>query len=256
MRTPHPLLKKSFAILHSLPWVVFSAYLLNEALHGRIDFSLLIIFVAIKIYVYSGVFGALIEIASGETILSGIKRVVHNANRSWAVYLLLIMIPFLIRLALVAVFPYFDSIPPDIFAAHSDLFIFYLLAHYLIRKKYKKDLRLERQNIRISLRETSVLVMLHTIQMILFYIPQFIPAENAVANIARFFSIYFHLLLFLYIANSLLQRRPEIKRSFSHPKELYLISTATGKVINSLIHSLMSRGRPAVFFVPEASFLY
>ncbi|MCK4882152.1 MAG: radical SAM protein, partial [Candidatus Omnitrophica bacterium] len=252
MRTPPPLLKKSFEILHSLPWVVFIAFLLNEALHGRIDFSLLVIFAVLKIYVYSGIFGALIEIASGETILSGIKRIVHNANRFWAIYLLLIMVPFLIRLALITVFPYFDSIPPDIFAAHADLFIFYLLVHCLIRKKYKKDLRLEQQNIRINLREAGGLVVLHTIQMILFYIPQFMPAEGAIASIARFFSIYFHFILFLYIANSLLQRRPEIEKSFSHPKELYLISTATGKVLNSLIHSLMSHRRPAVFFVLRA----
>ncbi|MCK5259712.1 MAG: B12-binding domain-containing radical SAM protein [Candidatus Omnitrophica bacterium] len=252
MRSKSSLLRKSFETLNSLPWIIFIAYILNEALQGRLDPFLIVFLAIIKIYLYSGIFGALVEIASGEDLFTGPKRIVHNSNRSWAVYFLLITLPFLIRLALTNIFPFFSVVAPDIFVAHADLFVFYLLAQYFINKKYKGSVQPARQDICINFKELCTLVLLHLIQMAMFYIPRFMPAGESIASIARFLSIYLHLLIFLYVTNSLLRKHPEIEKAFTHPKELYLISTAAGKVLNSLIHSLMSRQRPAAFFVLRA----
>ncbi|MCK5081775.1 MAG: hypothetical protein KAR31_02610, partial [Candidatus Omnitrophica bacterium] len=63
-------------------------------MQGRLDPFLIVFLAIIKIYLYSGIFGALVEVASGEVLVSGLKRIVNNANKSWPAYLFLIISPF------------------------------------------------------------------------------------------------------------------------------------------------------------------
>jgi len=89
-----PLIKKTFNILHSSLILVLLAYFIDVVFARLTYFNLKIIaaniIIPIKIFIYGGIYGALIELVSGEEITLTFHRFQTNAKKYWKYYLLLI----------------------------------------------------------------------------------------------------------------------------------------------------------------------
>ena len=89
MKDPQSSLNKSFGILHSCLLIVLIAYILDVIYARMVYLNMgplaVLVTVPAKIFLFSGLFGALLELISGEEITLKFKNVKRNAKEYWKI---------------------------------------------------------------------------------------------------------------------------------------------------------------------------
>lgn len=249
------LLRRSISILHSCLSVVLVSYLLDiiyaRIVHQGMGPLAIAVIIPLKIYVLSGIYGALVEIVSGEEIVLRLKNVKKNAKEFWKVYLVLSAIPLVLHFILTLIGLNAVNIPVYIFYAHCNVFILLGMAYYVSRKKYLLKDHPKRKNA-VTVRMAAGLLSLYALSVLVFDLPYFYDPGNI--DITRFTLLgfqYFTFALFVYMASVLLHGYPEVKQRFACAHEIYLINPAGGGLLYHL-SSLAAPLNPPVFVVIKA----
>ncbi len=255
MRRLTTTLSKSFDILHSTLVYLFAAC----AVHVLFVTSSLkdtypivtLLFIALKIFIESGIYGAFIEIASSQEMYPTIESFQRNAKKYWKIYAILTLLKLLIVQGINAVYQYFSfqySFPP----VYLDIFILYLLAFTIIKDKYSQNIVISQKNISLSRKESYQLIFLFTLNILVPRIFDIIHFQNNfLTNEPIAIFMYSHLLLYSFIVHIILNNYPKIEHSFESKKELYLISPAICGLFTGVIYSWL-RLHPPFFIVLKA----
>lgn len=253
--------QKSFRILHSFFTPVVIAFFLESQIFTllfsdrivNLSFGWLIplLIFPFKIYFYSGIYGILTEMTSGATILFHTKDFPRAAQENWPIVLVISILPLAIHF-LTFIFVPDKNVTLTQVAFYGDLIFVFLLAQGILARKYFKPDHLPRRTIRMTPRESLILIGLLLSQISLYHLPQFIDGGLFdLPRISIFLSRYLHFLSFLYVIQLILNEYPEITAKFMAEKQLILINPL-GPGILEAIGSIFIRSYPPVFVVLKA----
>ncbi len=250
-------LKTSYEVLASVPSLVLVTYMLglfyDTSFIQDLGWSALLLFIFLKIILYSGIYGVLVELASGQEFLIDFKQFRQNIRAFWKIYSLLLVVPFFIHFPLTLLSNYFKALPVTVVFTHFNIIALYILANYIIEKKYVKQLGLPRRKIPLSIFNIVVILALYFIDLGVFYLPQFVMTEKYyLPNFLGFLSEIIHYFQFLYFSVLILNSYPEIQKHFTPQRELFLINPWCAGMLRSLGYALFSRGYPPAFVVLKA----
>lgn len=256
MTKPQSLLKKSFDILNSCLVLVLVTYLV-DVIYARLlylnrGFLAMAVVIPAKIYIYSGIYGMLIELGAGEELVVRLHNFQKNAREFWRVVLPVMGLP-----AVVHIFAEFLSLNPRAtslyaFYAHLNVLLSYLVAWILIKRKYLRPQGLPERKVRVNMRSAATLLLLYFMQLFVFYLPYNLNTGNfELTRITALWAHYLQWLVFLYAVAIMLRQYPEIEKNFVFEKEIYLINPAGGSIFFYLI-TLISRSYPTVFAILKA----
>lgn len=251
------MLNQAFRLLNSFLLPVVAAFFLDpfivqSYLSRFIDvspFRLLVFFVLIpvSVYFYSGIYACLVEITSGEEMVLTFSQFKKNAKGFWKIYFLLLLLPFFVHLVLF-IFLQDKNISLDMIISHLNIMILYLMAAWIIRKKYKPS----RKKIILKIPDVGIIVFLYAANLFFLYLPQLSQIGGfGLARVSLFLSKYIHLLTFVYLSILILNRHPDIKKGFSFSKEVFLINPLGGSIWYNILY-LLRRKYPPGFVVFKA----
>ena len=156
------LLLKSFRVLHALILSFGIAFLLEPSILSSyvivspdllffqiLSVVLVVLLIPAQIYFYSGIYGVLLEMAAGETVLINWERFHKNTNQLWRIYLPLSILPFFLHF-LSFLFLGSQSHTLDFVKVHTSAILTLLIAISFLQHKYLKPLKLSLRQIKIS----------------------------------------------------------------------------------------------------------
>lgn len=250
------LVKKSFSILNTSLLPVLIIYILNvisaKLTYLNLGILAVILIPPLKIFIYSGTCGMLIELVSNEEIVPKFERFMINAKKYWKCYFVIVAFPFLVYLffvknivspAKIDLFSFFSYINPLL------LFIFAVI---IIRDKYGKAINMKKAALPFPLSAITPLLLLFIAELFFFHLPYFIEFQNfSLSRITYFFYIYINLLIFVYCSCLTIDHFSKIKERFTRGKEIYLINPLGGGLAFHL-SSYFIRSYPPLFVVIKA----
>ncbi len=251
-------LSQAFSILHSF----FSAVVLffclglldrtNFLTHNAlISFLEDLTHIGLRIFIYSAVYGTIIELVSGEHIIVSFSKFLDNAKKYWYIYAILEFFVFSINLSLFSSFPNSKPLEPYI-PVHTDLLLQYVFAYTFIYRKHILPFKIPRKKYHIPFQYVRTITGLAALYIVFHH--AFIPFANHDSLIMRaglFFAKYLQLLLFTVISLCLIEIY-SIKSFFTHKKEIYFIVPPGGTGIFQRIYYLLCRPYPPVFIILKA----
>ena len=225
--SPAPL-RRAAGVLHSVWLIIFLTYLLDAVIYplglqflGPPAFWFLI---PLKVYLYSGIYGNLTEMASGEEILFNFENFHKNARQLWRTYAALTIFSFAIEFFLNSILSPAHPLAATIFARHIDIILLIILIQLIAAQKYIDHSHLGKIKVRLNLKTVGVIFLLYSVEMLLFYQPQiFTVSSPSLNNLFSLSAKYIHFLEFLYFSFIILGHDPQITEKFTSGKELYLI---------------------------------
>lgn len=244
---------RALSILNSFFFPVLLAYFIetlplipspSETTVGVLWWNALhLLLVAIKTLFYGAVFGVLVEIISGENLLSFFSRLKFNALHIGSLWLFL----YTLRLLMVSLLP--DSEQRYLLLTVLDGFFLVALALGIVLVKYRTWLG---QPVKWGSNLITILFLVgfytaavYFLHHLLFNLP--LIFKSAIT----FASIYLYFLLFISVADRIVATFPKLSQQFMSSKELYLINPTGGAVLQSLV-SLILRSYPAIFIILRA----
>ncbi len=247
-------------LLHSFFFVIVIAFLLEPAVVGLVAHSFLPAFferfiqvamIPVRIYFYAGVYGVLLEMLSGESAIFNWKLFHANAKRFWLVCASVSALLLGCNFLTFGLFPE-RNISLAFLSLHFEIILASLTVSWLIARKYLTPFKIVRRKITINFSEAGILLGLCLAQIILFYLPRMIVIQGwDVFLMCTFISRYVHFLIFLYIAQLILNAYPSIEKNFTSGKELILINPMGPGLLEG-IGSLFIRSYPPAFVVLKA----
>ncbi len=242
-------LKKSIEILHTFLLCVIVTYMVEVLQYHSLP-AFIILF-PVKIYLYSGLYGILIEMIANQEKIFHLRSFHRNVKEYWQVYLLLSNIPFLIHFLIFSIFPPL-KISIYYFYAYLNLFVLYLLANWIIKTKYLHPLKITVRGIQVRIKDAGILTAFFVIPVFLCYWAEMSKAGWLdLKNLALFISQYIQFLSFLYLGSLILDQYKEVKSQFEPAKELILVYPL-GPAVLEAIGSLFMRFNPPIFVVLKA----
>jgi len=184
-----------------------------------------IIIVPAKIFIVSGILGAIIDLTSGEKLLLGIDQIKNNAKRFWKVYLCLMICPLLLHM--LWTFSGMNIFSVTAYTVYNHLYILIAcaLAFIMIKEKYLKQLNLPRRKIRVSGKSSLIIAICYFIQISIYHFSSNVQMGNVlIPRISQFFINYLDLFFLIFFACNIIKEFPEIEKNFHSEKELYLIN--------------------------------
>lgn len=250
--------KKTVAILHSLLSIVFLSFLLDSAilvsffpaifvdsLIGKVLFFTLI---PIRVVLCAGIYGMLVEIASGEQRVVTSKSFKKNARQFWPIFGVIAAVPYMIDLFfMLSLGPV--RIPHLLTTALVQLSLFYVLSSEIIKKKYRYLLS-PRQSPRLSQAAVGQIFVLFFSGLIISSLSLYL--NGLVLEGAILLMKYLMFFEFIFLSILILEQNPKITNHFNFEKELILISPAPAGVVMDIAYTLMNRLYPALFLVLRA----
>jgi len=251
MKNEKSLLSKAFDILHSSFIYIFIACLIHvlfvTSTIKDIFPTITLLFIVLKIYIDSGIYGSIIEIATGEETTPHLNNFKKNAKKYWKIYALLTLIK-LLSIHLLSRFYVYWGISIHFKIFNLDIVILYFLVIFILKDKYAKKLKIYPKKISLTTNHLFQLIVLYALNLaILFYFKDIHPEKKFLTNEPIAIFMYSHFLLFSYIIQLALKTYPEIEKSFNHKKELYLISPAICGLFINIIYNWFKLHPP--FFV-------
>ena len=216
--------------------------------------SYLFAFLAIiaKLSILPGIYGSLIELLSGQELVLQGKNFTKNIKDFWKTYLILFTISYLLHAFFIETYLKELRLSRFLVSFISDIFILYILAFFIIYRKYLKNLSLLSRRTHITLSEAILILTLVVINLFFVNIPTLIPLyKPLLRQTSVLLSSYMHLLIFIYIATIIIEKYPEITRKYDFNKELFLVNPVWAGRISGPV-SFLIRGYPPVFFVLKA----
>ncbi len=256
------LLNRSFQILHSfclaftvaffLEPQILSSYLItspDSAVFQSIGWLILTALLPIQIYFYSGIYGSLLQMVSGESVLINLRKFHTNARQLWPVYLPIFFLPYLIHF-ISFLFSQNLSLPLNFYKTHFDILIIFITVILFIHKKYNLPIKLHKE--KISLKDSVVLGFILVLNLVVLYIPVAFPIPiQDFDRVILFFTKYLHFLSFVIVAQLIIKNHPETTGRFQSMRELILINPGGTGILSGLT-MLLNRAYPPVFLVLKA----
>lgn len=249
-------IKKSLAILNSSLILVLAAYIPNviftRLVYLNWEIPAIVFILPLKIFIYGGIYGTLVELISGEKITLEFKRLKINAKKYWKYYSALTIIPLLFYFSIITNNSFGVRIDAFSFFASINPLLLFILSLMIIRDKYIKPLGLRSRRIPIPLPVLMTMLALFIAGLLVFHLPSILRIPNfELSRITKFIYSYISLLIYIYFVNLALEQYPEVQSKFEHEKEIYLINSPGGGIAFHL-SSVLLRMYPPVFVVIKA----
>jgi radical SAM superfamily enzyme YgiQ (UPF0313 family) len=250
------LLLRSTAFLNSLFVFVFALFMIDvmtaQLQYLHLVWLALIVAFPVKIYCASGIYGYLIEIASGQELTLDARRFTANANRYWWMYLAVLGVLHALHLSIHALIPSSRMIPFSLFYPFFGILAAAVFAGWIIADKYIKPWGLGYRKIPAGPGIFAIVLAVYLLEIGLSWLPAVLPVGDFDwPRLAAFALKYLHLLEMLFFAFVILDAYPEIGRKFEGPKEVFLINPISGGVLDGVAFMFV-RGYPPVFVVLKA----
>ncbi|MCK5580286.1 MAG: radical SAM protein, partial [Candidatus Omnitrophica bacterium] len=235
-------------LFETVTFVSFLPNILQDSVVGSLTVWLLI---PVRIYLYSGIFGSLVEVVSGQERVGTFSGFKSNAKKFWKEYFYLTLLLYFIHFLL---FVFFQERKLSIHMvhAHFDMVISLIFAGVVISKKYLRPLSLEQRPVGVNIKEGRILAILYVANVFLFYVPDiFEITRYEVLGVLLFLAKALQLFVFIYVTSLILGVYPEIKKKFTFEKELLLVNPLSGRILQG-IGSYFIFAYPPVFVVLKA----
>ena len=249
-------IKKSLAVLNSSLILVFAAYVPNviftRLVYLEQEILAIVFILPLKVFVYGGIYGMIVELISKEEITLKFSRFKINAKKYWKHYLLISAIPLLFYFFITTNNFFIKKIDAFSFFAYINPLFLFILSLMIIRDKYIKTLGLRIKKIPTPLPVLATMLTLFIAGLFIFHSPYILRIPNfELSRITKFVYAYISLFTFIYFANLILKQYPQVQNKFNYEKEIYLIN-ALGGGIAFHISSALLRMYPPVFVVIKA----
>jgi len=227
----------------------------SDSVWQSVLFSNIVIFTGLRVVFFSAVYGAMIEIASGEKDVFSLDQLRRNVKEYWLLYALLSMIPVLAHFVFFALFP--DRPIPFIAAGvFSDLVIFYIFAQTAVTCKYLQPMAIPRRAVRLGPGDAAVIAGIVLSASIAAHTLNLFPYSARTMNALMYKTIFFlfkylHFFGFLFFCLCILRSYPQVKQRFSYKEEIIFVCPPAGGVWFSFI-SFAMRFCPPVFVLLRA----
>ena len=261
MEQPRAAHRKAFWCLNSMLTPVVISYLLEPIIFSEyfpqiiresfLGVVILTTLTLLRLFFYSGIYGTMLEVVSGQEVTLSFRRFSQNVKEYWKIYLCLSVFPVMIHFLLFAFFSYLDI---TFFAVttFSDQIILAFLAHFIISKKYIRPFNLPRRKLVLGWAVFCIMASMNITIVFFLRLTALDKVEFFYLHRILFFLFkYMHFFIFIYFSSLVLRLYPEIKQRFSGNKELFLISPPGGGLVYAL-SSLVARFYPPVFTVLRA----
>ncbi len=252
-----PTLSRSVVFLNSLLVFVCILFMI-DAIYARSVFLhhlwlAFIISVPVKLYASSGIFGYLVQLASGEEMVLSFSRFHDNAKRYLLTYTVVLAALYAIHFILFAVIPSVRTMGSfQYFYPFVGIFVMFLLARIIVSDRYLKPANLPRRAIKVSGGGFAVIVGLFLAECVLSWVPAFLSVGTFDwTRLTTFALKYIYLLQFVYFTFLILETYPDVSRKFKEAKEVFLINPCSGGVVNGIAF-LFQFSYPPVFVVLKA----
>src|SRR3989338_5342691 len=234
-------LSKSFDILNSAIFFTVLAFLLDIIYFSDLRqagplFSAAC--AALKVILYGGLLGVLVELASEEEAVITIRNFKKNLKNHWLLYFLCISLEAFLQASVAKLLNAYFGTAPSFQIFYFSPLISCLLALILIQQKYLRPRNLPGRPVTISPLQGVVLVLFFFSENIFKNIHLFLPPElSFLQNLFIIGAIYLNLFTFVYLAVLILRAYPEIEEGFDKERKLYLINPLSGGIISGLFRS-------------------
>jgi len=218
-------------------------------------FSFIFVFlikVFLKIYCVGAISGCLLEIISAEQPVWRIRRAHQNAIDLGLGVLTVFGIIYLVDFFLFTLFHSSFHIWRSLYSTLSTAVAAYVLAGWMIRKKYIRPLGISHRPFKFNLIFLMVIISACLLELLLVKASNFISIGGFYwRNIAAFSVSYIHVFEFIFCSLSIVGHYPEIIERFNSTPEVFLINPMGGEVVQSLTYWFV-RLYPPVFVVLKA----
>lgn len=213
-------------IAYLLEPIVFNSLILFQIDSFIVESFSITLGIICRVIFYSGVYGFLIEIVSGQEIFYSFDRFKKNVGVFWKAYLLISLVVFIVNSFLYMLL----SQRPIVFSAASsivDILFLFSISFYIIDKKYSLKQYFSKGSLAYGI-EKDILVSLFVmcaIKVFLGIIKVFLEQEmEYFLRAIIFVQQYLSLFIYLYISQVILSRCINLDVSEdAESKELYLI---------------------------------
>ncbi len=217
-----------------------------------------IAFILLRILFFSGMYGSMVEVASGEKDIFTLRQIWANIKDYWLIYSGLALIPVAVHVLLFAIFRSMD-IPILLVGILFDVLVFYIFAQIAISKKYLRPMGIAKKTVTIEPRSILVIGAVLFISLFIGYFSRAIPLspfgfgelKSVIYNLCFLGLKYTHFFLFLYICLIIFERHPQVKERLSSKKEVILVTQPAEGIFFSLTSILMRLSTP-VFVLLKA----
>lgn len=207
-----------------------------------------IVLLALRVYVFSGLLGCLVQMASGEIVLFDHSCFKDNARRLWKPYLAVILLPVAYHFVLFVISAQTSPSINDIFNIFS-VPLYCLMAALFIARMYSKRVRLSLKEIRIDPPDACALLGLFALAIGLSAASRYFSFDHFLFGQIALLSLeYLDLLVFVYLALLIMKARPVISATSQGQKELWLINPPSGGTLASLA-GMASRMYQPIFVI-------
>ncbi len=252
-------LQSASAILHSYISAVMLLFFAEVYIRGSYfpqhavethAFLIIISGHALKFVLGSGLYGALVELCSGEKYCVSVKDFWRNVRDFLLFYLFIHFGKFFLLFLFYAVNPDWNL---NLLGGGLDGLLLVWLSLYMIRKKYKADTRVKWRPGRFCLERTVPPVVLYVIYIGILSCQSFVRMKAYVlSDVLVLLSQYVLLLIFVLSTKFILSGYPTVGRRYHSSKELILINPFGGGSFFESMASFALRFYPPVFTVLKA----
>ena len=252
-------LQSAFHILNTFISAAVLTYLCEENIWGvyaqphtlgDYGLALLIPIYFIKLFIYSGVYGTLVELSSSEEYCVTLNRFWRNVKTFWPAFLGLQVIKLTALFLTYAAAPETDMLLIGLWV---DIPVLWALSSLIIRNKYAGSLGLKSVPVRLSAADGGALLSLAALQSAAFLLAKMVTHSFPGLFLGLMFLIkYLHLLMFILIVKIFLKSYPAVRRHFESRKEIFLINPMGGGSVLSSLSFLGYRYQPSVFAILKA----
>ncbi len=240
----------SFVILTSLidPQIVGSLFSPIYSFHPLVPFILFCVLIVVNVYIYSGFYGCIVEIASGQEMLITCRKIRANACRYWIIYLLLSSVQVGIHFFFYLLYPP-EGIPFSFVSACLNMPFSFFLLYFILRDKYISPMGLPLRRMKLTSSDFFAIICIYAIGLGVTYVSFYSFSPMYVVLI--FCTKYIYFLSWIFIAYLILKNYPDIGHRFCLGKQLFLIRPPIGGGPISLVYSIGSL-YPLEFVVQKA----
>ncbi len=248
-------LDQTFSVFLSVITFVVITFIVNIA-YDSIFFQKLgvpgfLVLLIIKVFVYAGMYGHIIDLVSGEEIVIRYKRILQNAKKFWFISFTITLVPFILHAVFSFFLKSFDLFSLRFFYVHLHMVALYLVSSWIVWAKYLRAKNLQRDNKVIDFSIIIALLGLYVLDLGVFYSTFFFPLDLfGLQNGIAFFQESICYFQFIFLSVLIINQYPAIRKQFdvSNGRELYLVSPLGGGVFHSF-GALFHKRNPAAFVV-------
>ncbi len=246
------LINKSINIISTIFIVIFLGFVLDFInagfLIGNFGIFSLLVYVPLKVYLFAGIYGSVLDIVYGEEYVLGISNFNANAKKFWKLYCGCLILPFILFILIqnVSFFGFRVRLADVIY--FSNVFVISFFIYYAAKIKY---VSLSKKGC-CTILDLFVILFCLCVEAILYFLDHYFALyEYLPGNFVVIGRLYVHFFEFIYIAHLFCNYYALPAGSNAEEKELFIINPAGGGILN-YFGSFFLRTYPPIFLVLKA----